>query len=412
MISGRYLLMLKRLLSISLLVTLIFSGFMANPPKPAHAHIFSSDESASFLALVEQIKVESQLAASSGGTSQEHARHASVLLDADIAEEISERNSRIGTDLPAALKDLESLTSSLDPDEEAIKAKVVEIDDLLAEAISVRIDRQQLRNATVNALSFALLVNSVLDHYSNAVLRASTNATGGISEPVEEASTSGKYRVRASWSPPEIMAGRANTYFLTFLDGTTGEQLTGMIRYDFMFMPASDPEVMIIHRSGQTAPGGEGNQTFTFKDRHVESNIMRISGYGDDVDFPMTVLPPYSASSGNTTDGSIINLTEYQTAQALTDRIQELFEDLKMSVPANSTDTLDLVEDGIMQLKLAIDEKASIEDVEVLVHGQIHSNLQQLFNLRIIPEFPLPLLIVSVLGGVVAATRLVSRRRQ
>jgi hypothetical protein len=337
-------------------------------------------------------------------------------LDANVTKEITERNKRIGTDLPAALKDLETLIESPSPNAQTIKEKVDQIDGLLGEAISVRIESHQLSNSTVNALSFALLVNSVLDHYYKAVPRPDIvmNESEGVSEPIVKESTSGKYRVQASWSPPEIVAGRANTYLLKFLDGTTGEQLTGTIRYDFMFMPASDPEVMIIHRAGQTAPGGEDEQSFTFKETRVGSNILRISGYGEDVDFPITVLPPGDNASSqspssveNTTGNTIINVTEYQTAQALADRLQKLFADLKVSAPANSTDTVNQVEDGIRQLKLAIDGRAPIEDVEVLVHGQIHPNLQQLYNLRVIPEFPLPLImVVSALGGVVAATRL------
>jgi hypothetical protein len=420
-----YRLKLIKRISVLLGVFVLLSFITTTPLSLAYGHTFSSDESASFLALVEQIRIETQLASNNNSSSaaQQHAHYATELLNVNVTKEITERNTRIGMDLPAALNDLEGLLASSNPNAQTIKDKVEEIDDLLGEAVSVRIESQQLSNSTVNALSFALLVNSILDHYYKAVPRPDIvmNQSEGVSEPLEKAYTSGKYRVQASWSPPEIMAGRANTYLLKFLDGTTGEQLTGTIRYDFMFMPASDPEVMIIHRAGQTAPGGEGKQTFTFKESRVGSNILRISGYSDDVDFPITViLPNNNASSplpsslGTTAGSSIVNVTEYQTAQALTDRIQELFGELKMSAPANSTDTVSKVEDGIRQLKLTIDSRGPIEDVEVLVHGQIHPNLQQLYHLRVIPEFPLPLLmVVSALGGVVAATRLkMSRTKQ
>lgn len=406
-----------------MLAALVFSGVViVNPLKLAYAHSFSSDESASFLALVEQIRIETHLVSNniSSSVALQHARHATELLNVDVTKEITERNTRIGADLPAALNDLESLLASSNSNAQTVKDKVEEIDNLLGEAVSVRIESHQLTNSTVNALSLALLVNSALDHYSKAVPKpeATINATEGFSEPLEKTTGSGAYKVQVSWNPPEIMANRTNTYIVKFFDGRTNQQLSGSIIYAFMFMPASDPDVMIIHRQPEHALDGQDEQSFTFREKHVGSDIMRISwidGYErEGVDFPVTVLPPAngSSSSENKTDSSrIVNMTEYQTAQALTDRIQELFDDLKTSAPANSTDTVSKVEDGIKQLQIAIDERAPIEDVEILVHGQIHPNLQQLYNLKLIPEFPLPLLmVVSALGGVVAALRLKTSR--
>lgn len=414
---------LQRLLSILLLTALVFSGLViVNPLKLTYAHSFSSDESASFLALIEQIRIETHLVSNdiSSPVVPQHAQHATELLNVDIIKEIRERNTRIGTDLPAALNDLESLLASSNSNAQSINDKVEEIDNLLGEAVSVRIESHQLTNSTVNALSFALLVNSVLDHYYKAVPKpeVTINATEGFSEPLEKTTGSGAYKVQVSWNPPEIMANRTNTYIVKFLDGRTNQQLSGSIMYAFMFMPASDPDVMIIHRQPEHALDGQDKQSFTFREKHVGSDIMRISWIDgherEGVDFPITVLPPAngSSSSENKTNSSrIVSMTEYQTAQALADRIQELFDDLKTSAPANSTDTVSKVEDGIQQLKLAIDERAPIEDVEILVHGQIHPNLQQLYNLQLIPEFPLPLLmVVSALGGVVAALRLKSSR--
>src|SRR5262245_59253385 len=76
----------------------------------AFAHEFSGDESASFLALVESIKVELGLVQSNIGSNatlaEEHAEHAIEHLDEHTIGEISERNERLGTELPAALEDL------------------------------------------------------------------------------------------------------------------------------------------------------------------------------------------------------------------------------------------------------------------------------------------------------------------
>ncbi|HKZ60800.1 MAG TPA: hypothetical protein VJZ68_00075 [Nitrososphaera sp.] len=112
----------------------------------AFAHIFSGDGSASFLALVESINVELDLVqsnlASNVTLAEEHAARAHEHLGEDIIEETSERNERLGKDLPTALEDLhDSVANSTT---QQIQAKVQNIDDLLGEAVTVRIDSERL----------------------------------------------------------------------------------------------------------------------------------------------------------------------------------------------------------------------------------------------------------------------------
>jgi hypothetical protein len=180
-----------------------------------------------------------------------------------------------------------------------------------------------------------------------------------------------------------------------------------------MFMPASDPEVMIIHRQPEYAKEGKDVQTFTFRERHVGPNTMRltwINGFErETVDFPITVLAPINgtltaSSQTLNASGNIDNMAAYQTAQALPGRLVVLFENMRNSAPANSTESVRKLEDGLQQLKLAIDTKAPNSDVEIIVHGQIHPNLQQIYNLRVIPEFAYPAIVgVLALGAVIAA---------
>ena len=112
----------------------------------ALAHTFSGDESASFLSLVESIKVELALVqsnlASKVTLAEEHAAHTHEHLDEDIIEEISERNERPGIDLPTALEDLHDsvANSSTQP----IQGKVQNINYLLGETVTVRIDSERL----------------------------------------------------------------------------------------------------------------------------------------------------------------------------------------------------------------------------------------------------------------------------
>jgi hypothetical protein len=152
-----------------LLVGLVSSGLVyANPH--TYAHTFSGDESASFLALVESIKTELQLVennlAFNVTLAEEHATHAQEHLDNHTIEEIAENNERLARDLPAALEDLHnSVTNST---VQQIQTKIQNINDLLSETVSVRIESEQINNSTVWALVLANLADGVISHYGTA----------------------------------------------------------------------------------------------------------------------------------------------------------------------------------------------------------------------------------------------------
>jgi hypothetical protein len=412
----------KRLLLVPLFATLLFSLATPALQKPVYAHTFSTDESASFLALVERIRIEAHLAMNStsiANVALKHASLASDLLDANATREIKERNERLGTGLPIALHDLEALTATSLVDIEAIRQKVDQIDSLLGEAVSVRIERDHLDNGTTAALSFALLVNSASEHYGKALQREVANSSEGFSEPLEQTTGSGSNKIRVSWSPPEIMANRTNTFFLEFFDARTNQLRNSSTMYAFMFMPASDPEVMIIHRQPEYATDGKDQQTFTFREKHVGPNTMRltwINGFEREmVDFPIAVLPPSTNAqflSGQNASGNVVSVADYQTAQALAKRLKVLFTDMKASAPVNSTELVAKVEDGIKELGLAVDQGAPVDDVEIIIHGQIHPNLQRIYNLHVIPEFPFSVIVVVAGLGSLLAARLGMLKRE
>ena len=155
--------------------------FANNNNQQAYAHTFSGDESASFLALAESIRTELQLVqsnlASNASVAEEHAAHAREHLDNHTVGEIAERNERLGRDLPAALEDLQlSLENSTAA--EQVSAQVQNINDLLAETVTVRVDSEQLNNSTVWALVIANMADGVLEHYK-AAYGIETNETSG-----------------------------------------------------------------------------------------------------------------------------------------------------------------------------------------------------------------------------------------
>ena len=83
--------------------------FNSNTNIPILAHTFSGDESASFLATIEMIKIESQLAseevASNVSIAKDHAEHTTVHMTTNNTKEITERNPRLATELNITLTD-------------------------------------------------------------------------------------------------------------------------------------------------------------------------------------------------------------------------------------------------------------------------------------------------------------------
>jgi len=136
-------------------------------------HTFSGDESASFLTKVEMIKIESQLAeeqlSNNVTLAKDHAEHLSEHITANDTEEISERNSRLATELNNTLTDFSNAFETGTPSQSEITDKVTNITDIIAEVVNTRIDEEQLSNDTVKALVINDLLGETLEHYGIAL---------------------------------------------------------------------------------------------------------------------------------------------------------------------------------------------------------------------------------------------------
>jgi hypothetical protein len=116
--------------------------------------------------------------------------------------------------------------------------------------------------------------------------------------------------------------------------------------------------------------------------------------------------------ANNTTE--VVNEVEYQTAQGLANRTIQLFNDqVRELAPDNATEAVADLEAGLQNLKQAIDNREMPTDVEVILHTEVQPNLQAAYNLQVVPEFPLPLLmILPAIAGIIAATRISALRRK
>ncbi|MDQ5868516.1 MAG: hypothetical protein M3530_02165, partial [Thermoproteota archaeon] len=134
----------------TLLVMLLVASY---PHSSLLAHTFSPIESASFLSLVDQIKSAllpiKQDISSNVTLAREQAQYARLLLTDSVLKELKERNQRIATELLRMLDSLQNISLH------NVNDNLSNINDLLAEAVTVRIQKDQLNNVTVQALAFA-----------------------------------------------------------------------------------------------------------------------------------------------------------------------------------------------------------------------------------------------------------------
>ena len=158
--------------SICLSLAMILVLFYSN----AYAHTFSSDESASFLVTIDEIKAQGdliQMAINSKDTKSiiSHMNKLKDLYNEYINKEISEKNKRISTEIYSIINSL----NSTNYDYPNIKSKMLDLNDLLDESISIRILPGAENNSTLQALRFAGLINSIDKYYVKVFHKESMN---------------------------------------------------------------------------------------------------------------------------------------------------------------------------------------------------------------------------------------------
>jgi hypothetical protein len=147
-----------------------------------------------------------------------------------------------------------------------------------------------------------------------AATTTSNNTTSTTtSPPMEKLTDSGTYKVKMSYSPANIQPTNTTTFNIEFLDPKSNQKKVDNVQYDFMIMPAEDPETMITHRAAKIAQNGSAQQSFTFTDENVGSVIARVANInntGELVDFPITVKPAAAAATiTNSTANNANNTT-------------------------------------------------------------------------------------------------------
>ena len=204
---------MRKLIITFLILSIVSSVTVSNPLNRAFAHTFSGDESATFLALLEMIKTEAHLAQQNLGTNvtlaHEHAEATTEHLDANQTKEISERNTRVSNELNDSLTALkDAFNSTSPPTASDIKDKVSNVDAILGEVLSVRIDKNQLNNVTVKASTINDLVGETLEHYGEAVGHEDTNKSSESNSTTNASSSAVKIVNEAAYQTAQALSSR------------------------------------------------------------------------------------------------------------------------------------------------------------------------------------------------------------
>ena len=155
---------------IVVLAILLFSSY--NNQK-IYGHNFAGDESASFLALMDQMQTEMNLINTNlmANNNQsvivkDHLNKINELYTENIKKEIAERNERVANEISSIINEIDIAIGQEIKDTSGL---VKDFNDIIGEAISVRIDQEALNNSTIQALHFADLINSIDISYATAV---------------------------------------------------------------------------------------------------------------------------------------------------------------------------------------------------------------------------------------------------
>lgn len=289
-----------------LLAGMISSGLIYS--HPAYAHNFGGDESAEFLAKVQEIKTElNQISMnlSNPGAIDYYVDATGEYWGANDTKEMGEKNQLLAKEIPDTLVAIFIAAKMDNPNADDVNSKITQLNGYLDEAVPVRVDKDKLNNSTVNALAVKDVLMEVLEKYGDAI-----NSTQDLNDMSEMQNMS-----------------------------------------------------------------------------EMESSSSSMSGMQ------------------SSTAATVVDDDAYENAKALAATATNMFNDLMKKYP-NVTEN-SKISDAFTELNQQLDNKAAGNDVMITVHTKIHPNLITGYSIQVVPEFPLPvLLIIVAFAGVVFVTKM------
>jgi hypothetical protein len=315
-----------------------------------YAHQFTPNETANFVGIIGQMQAELglvpvNLANNNVSLAQNHANKAASLLTPRILVEIAEDNPRLAGDLRSAMIQLQSLSSSSESQVKSVSQLVSDLNERLGEDASVRM--AQVQPTSSNPLEGAMNFLG--------------NIFGGSSTEVKDQDAKLEALALANVIDG-VLINYGNAYHVGF-------DMTNMSKM-VMIGNSSSPGSMVMNNPATGNNSGPSNMNM--QSMNTSSDTMTMTQHGGEMN----------------TGYSLVNMSDYQSAQALAAKASEIFNTkLKHTTMSNNNKNVTAfvtnLDNGLTQLNDSISKNASPLDIMMIVHTQIHPNLLEAFNLQL-----------------------------
>ena len=312
------------------------------------AHQFTPNETATFVSTVYQLQTElelvpTNLANNNLSLAQNHASKASTLLTPRILAEIAEDNPKLASDLGNRLVQLQTITGTTTGQVQSTSQVVSDLNERLNEDALVRM--AQLQPDSSNLLE--------------GITKTLGNVFAGDNKDVKEQNAKTEALALANVID-SILVNYGNAYQVEF-------DMTNMSN---MVMPSKNSNAvsMVINNTSNGMMSATGNMNMTTHPLNTSSSAMEQQG-NEMID-----------------DYFLVNMSDYQSAQALVIKASEIFNDKLRFTNIdnrNITGYITNLENGLTQLNKMVANKDSPMDVMMVVHTKIHPNLLEAFSLQL-----------------------------
>lgn len=315
-----------------------------------YAHLFTPNETATFVSIVYQLQAELELvsmnlANNNLSLAQNHASKASSLLIQRILAEIAEDNPKLASDLGNRLIQLQTISSTSADQVQSTSRVVSDLNERLNEDALVRM--AQLQPDSSNFLEgFTKTLGSIFD---------------GDDKKVKEQNAKIEALALANVID-SILINYGNAYHVGF-------DMTNMSN---MVMPTKNDNAisMIMNNSLDGNMSATGNMSINMNMHSLNTSSSAMTQH----------------DNGMNDRYFLVNVSDYQSAQALVVKVSKIFNDkLKFTEISNKNATgyITNLENGLTQLNNLVAKKDSPLDVMMTVHTKIHPNLLEAFSLKL-----------------------------
>lgn len=319
-----------------------------------YGHLFTQDETAIFMAVVDQVQIELELVLANlennnVSLAQNHA-YKSVPLTSKVISEIAEDNQRLAADLVRALNDLQNISTSSKSNQQDVSQLVTDLDKRLEEAKSIRIAQVQPS--------------------SNFLDRATEflgQIFGGSNDEVSSAQFENS-RTTEALALAELIDAVLINYGKAYSVGFDMTNMSNMVMIGSNDSASSMMMNNLVTGNNADTPTMNMNMNMNMNTHSMNTSDASVTKHQREMNAPYPLA----------------NITDYQTAQALATKALQFFNsDLANEESDYNIVFMTKLENGLTRLIDSIANKASPLNVMMIAHSEIHPNLFAAFNLEL-----------------------------